>query len=72
MIGKTILHYKICEKLSEGGMGVVCLAEDTRLERKVAIKFLHRLIAVNMEERQRFEIEALAAATLNNLCLFEQ
>jgi serine/threonine protein kinase/tetratricopeptide (TPR) repeat protein len=66
MIGKTILHYKIIEKLGEGGMGVVYLAEDTRLERKVAIKFLPRHIAANVEERQRFEIEAKAAAALNH------
>jgi serine/threonine protein kinase len=66
MIGKTILHYKILEKLGEGGMGVVYLAEDTRLERKVAIKFLPQHIAASKEERQRFEIEAKAAAALNH------
>ncbi len=66
MIGKTILHYKILAKLGEGGMGVVYLAEDTRLERKVAIKFLPRHIAASEEERRRFEIEAKAAAALNH------
>jgi serine/threonine protein kinase/Tfp pilus assembly protein PilF len=58
MISKTILHYKIIKKLGEGGMGVVYLAEDTRLERKVAIKFLPRQIAANVEERQRFVVRA--------------
>jgi len=66
MIGTTILHYRIIEKLGEGGMGVVYLAEDTKLERKVAIKFLPRHIAANSEERERFKIEAKAAASLNH------
>lgn len=66
MIGETILHYKILEKLGEGGMGVVYLAEDTKLKRKVAIKFLPKNITVDAEERQRFEIEAQAAASLNH------
>jgi serine/threonine protein kinase/Flp pilus assembly protein TadD len=66
MIGKIISHYKILEKLGEGGMGVVCLAEDTKLKRKVAIKFLPRNISSNKEDRKRFEIEAQAAAALNH------
>ncbi len=66
MIGKKILHYKIIEKIGEGGMGVVYKAEDTKLERTVAIKFLPRQIAVNSEERERFQIEAKAAASLNH------
>ncbi len=66
MIEKTILHYKILEKLGEGGMGVVYLAEDTKLKRQVAIKFLPRHIASNSDERKRFEIEAQAAAALNH------
>jgi len=66
MIGKTILHYKIIEKLGEGGMGVVYLAEDTKLKREVAIKFLPHHISANKEDKQRFEIEAQAAASLNH------
>ena len=66
MIGETILHYKITDKLGEGGMGVVYKAEDTRLKRTVAIKFLPHNITANKEERQRFEIEAQAAAALNH------
>ncbi|MDO8550436.1 MAG: protein kinase [Ignavibacteria bacterium] len=66
MIGTTISHYNIVEKLGEGGMGVVYKAEDTKLRRDVAIKFLPRHISVNKEDRQRFEIEAQAAAALNH------
>ena len=66
MIGKTILHYNIIEKLGEGGMGIVYKAEDTKLKRDVAIKFLPKHIAANDEERERFKIEAQAAASLNH------
>jgi serine/threonine protein kinase len=66
MTSKTILHYNILEKLGEGGMGIVYLAEDTKLERKVAIKFLPSHFATNSDEPKRFEIEAKAAAALNH------
>ncbi|MGE5795444.1 MAG: protein kinase domain-containing protein, partial [Ignavibacteria bacterium] len=66
MIGKTILHYRILEKLGEGGMGIVYKAEDTKLKREVAIKFLPPYVSSNEEERKRFEIEAQAAASLNH------
>ena len=66
MIRQQILHYKILEKLGEGGMGVVYKAEDTKLDRIVAIKFLPKHIAHNSEERERFKIEAKAAASLSH------
>lgn len=66
MIGQTILHYNILEKLGEGGMGVVYRANDTKLKRDVAIKFLPDFISTNKEQRERFEIEAQAAAALNH------
>ena len=66
MTGKTILHYKIFEKLGEGGMGVVYKAEDTKLKREVAIKVLPHFISANKDEHQRFETEAQAAASLNH------
>ncbi len=66
MTGKTILHYKIIKKLGEGGMGVVYLAEDTKLKRQVAIKFLPHHISASEDERKRFEVEAQAAAALNH------
>ncbi len=66
LIGQTILHYKIIDKLGEGGMGVVYKAEDTKLKRDVAIKFLPNIISKSKEEKIRFENEAQAAASLNH------
>ena len=66
MIGQTISHYKILEKLGEGGMGEVYLAEDISLGRKVAVKFLSSDKAADPESRQRFVHEARAQAMLSH------
>ena len=66
MIGQTISHYRIIEKVGEGGMGVVYKAEDTRLKRVVALKFLPDRVNQSEVDRSRFLQEAQAAAGLNN------
>ncbi len=66
MVARTFSQYRILEKIGEGGMGVVYKAEDTKLKREVAIKFLPRQISAQAEDRERFLIEAQAAAGLNH------
>jgi serine/threonine protein kinase len=66
MIGTTISHYKILEELGRGGMGEVYLAEDLKLERKVAIKFLPQYLTQDKANVERFRREAKAAASLNH------
>ena len=66
MIGKTIAHYRILEPLGQGGMGEVYLAEDTKLDRRVALKFLPPALWNEAEAQQRLIREARAAARVNH------
>ena len=74
MISQLISHYKIIEKLGEGGMGLIYKAEDVKLNRIVAIKVLSESYAIDEESKQRFIYEAQHASSLqhNNICTIHE